>query len=80
MSRGGDLFDKRPHVCFVFLDSQTYAHQLVLKQQWEETGATACKIGFMKNSFSLESTTYIDSSSSSSEIYTDKKSLEHHLK
>ena len=79
LSRGGNLSDELPHVCFIFLDSQTYAHQLVLKHQWEETGATACKIGFPKNSFSLESTTYIDSSPPS-EIYTDKESLERHVK
>jgi hypothetical protein len=71
------FFDRRPHVCFVFLNSQTYLHQVALKNQWEETGATACRIDFPKNTFSLESTTYIDSSSS--EIYTDKKSLEFHV-
>ena len=79
LSSGRYFLKRRPHICFVFLMSQTYENQLDLKHQWEKTGGTSCQISFPENSFSLNSTTYIDSPSSP-QIYIDKKSLEHHLK
>ena len=69
---------KRPHLCFVFLRSQTYAHQLILKRQWEEGGGTACLVSFAKNSFSLGSTTYIDVLSQN--VETDEAGLRRHVK
>ena len=69
---------KRPHLCFVFLHSQTYAHQLILKRQWEEVGGTACLVGFAKNSFSLETTTYIEVHGPN--VESDEAELRRHVK